>query len=217
MIIAKALLVTWICQRRWGAAAVLLLMLGGVLRPGEATSLRRRHLSFPEDHGEPGLLIIAIEDPKTLPALQHATLEEPAAIPLLRWFIAGFPDDSLLWPGPNYDARLASFAYALQRGLERLGLPANAYTPASMRAGAATAIWVRTFNGELVQRKGRWASARSLRHYLQQAAATLALTRLPLPVRQKCYALADLLPALLQPPLYPALLPAPRRARRAST
>ena len=192
-------------------------MLGGVLRPGKATSLRRRHLSFPEDHGEPGLVIIAVEDPKTQPPLQHVTLEEPAAIPLNRWFIAGLPGDSLLWPGPNYDARLASFAYALQRGLERLGLPANAYTPASMRAGAATAIWVRTFNGELVQRKGRWASARSLRHYLQQAAATLALTRLPLPVRQKCHALADLLPALLQPPLYPAPLPAPRRARRPST
>ena len=166
-------MVTWISERRWGAAAVMLLMLGGVLRPGEATSLRRRHRSFPEDHGEPGLVIIAVEDPKTQPALQHATLEEPAAIPLLRWFIAGLHEDSLLWPGPNYDARLASFAYALQRGLERLGLPANAYTPASMRAGAATAIWVRAFNGELVQRRGRWASARSLRHYLQQAAATL--------------------------------------------
>jgi len=120
------------------------------------------------------LVIIAVEDPNTQPALQHATWEEPAAIPLLRWFIAGLHEDSLLWPGPNYDARLASFAYALQRGLERLGLPANAYTPASMRAGAATAIWVRAFNGELVQRRGRWASARSLRHYLQQVDAFAA-------------------------------------------
>ena len=179
-------------------------MLSGVMRPGEAASLRRRHLSLPEDHGVAGLVIIVIVDPKTAhlggAAIQHATLEEPAAIPLLRWFLADVPPDAFLWAGPSYEARLASFEYAFKRALARLRLEELGFTPASVRAGAATEIWIRTFNAGLIQRKGRWASERSLRHYLQQAAATLALQRLGTPLRSQLQQLAAQLPALLQPP-----------------
>ena len=154
MLVAHALLVLWLSEHRWAAAIVLILMLSGVMRPGEAASLRRRHLSLPEDHGVAGLVIIVIVDPKTAhlggAAIQHATLEEPAAIPLLRWFLADVPPDAFLWAGPSYDARLASFEYAFKRALARLRLEELGFTPASVRAGAATAIWIRTFNTGLI-------------------------------------------------------------------
>ena len=81
LLVAHALLVFWISERRWAAAVVLIIMRGGVLRPGEATSLRRRHISLPEDHGVAGLVVIVIEDPKTAhlggAAIQHAPSRNP--------------------------------------------------------------------------------------------------------------------------------------------
>ena len=88
-------------------------MLGGVLRLGEASSLRRRHISLPEEHGVAGLVVIVIEDRKTAhfggAAVQHGTLEERATIALLRWFLAQVPLDAFLWPGPSYEALLREF------------------------------------------------------------------------------------------------------------
>jgi len=206
--IFQAVFVYFVTSRRYDAAVLLLLSFAAVLRPGEAASLRRADLVGPGEHGEP-LFIIVVRDPKTrwfAAPIQHSVLEEPASFALLEWFLAPLAQDAYLWPGPTYDARLQRFERVLSRALTRLGLAGLGLVPSSCRGGGATLLWLRTFNEGLVQRKGRWDSKRTLRHYLQQAGATLVLTQAPPRARELVAALAPLFVLLLTPPVYPRRL-----------
>lgn len=59
-----------------------------------------------------------------------------------------------------------------------------------LRAGGATESRHREDLSEFTQRKGRWASGGSMRVYLDQVGAALALIDLPAPTREKVEAYA---------------------------
>ena len=95
------------------------------------------------------------------------------------------------------------FAELLAEALLELGLDGCGLTPASLRAGGATEMYVRTRDTGLVQFAGRWRSPQSLLHYIQGAMATMVLYRIPLLVISTLAKLIVDLAFMSRPPLKP--------------
>ena len=68
----------------------------------------------------------------------------------------------------------------------------------SLRPGGATYIMQMTESGDLVQRRGRWASFRIMSIYIQEVAAVSFLAKLPAEKRQHVLSVAACFPWTLQ-------------------
>ena len=72
-----------------------------------------------------------------------------------------------------------------------LGLPATRFTPAGLRAGGATYSYLNGSSVEQLLWRGRWETLTSLKHYVQESAATLALAQLTPEVARRLTSLAQ--------------------------
>lgn len=87
--------------------------------------------------------------------------------------------------------------------MKALDLPESAHAGlrpldlGSLRPGGATYLLQVTESGDLVQRRGRWASYRIMSIYIQEA-STSFMMRLPLEKRQKVLTLASWFPDTLK-------------------
>lgn len=75
-----------------------------------------------------------------------------------------------------------TFRKWFKRAVVSLGLN-TMYTPHSLRHGAATALYMMGVPLETILVRGRWASTKSARHYVQQGQALLLAQSVPLPIR----------------------------------
>lgn len=89
----------------------------------------------------------------------------------------------------------AAFRSLFKSACAALGLSAL-YVPHSLRHGGATWLVARKHDVEEVMRRGRWASTRSARIYIQSGEAALLATKVPLLVAQAGRAFAPILPAI---------------------
>jgi hypothetical protein len=126
-----------------------------------------RNLGLRDQH----LIIVRIRAPKTrkvFARIQYVTLECPFLVSLLARVLAEMDPGELFWP----------FSYGLvntriETLLHRVQRP-GAWTAAGLRAGRATARWLREQEFDRLRRDGRWRSSVTLEHYIQIAVATMA-------------------------------------------
>ena len=160
----------------WARAGGLLILQGSTgLRPGEVLSLCREDLVPGRPGVNAGNAVIALgrrtgtKVGRAQFVIVHAA-EDPVALALVAAFA------STTKPGQ----RLTSLNYTvykklLDQTLAHMGFADLGFTPHSPRAGWATHLRLTGMPFTEIQERGRWASASTLRAYLDAVAASTAL------------------------------------------
>ncbi len=122
-------------------------------------------------------LAVCIENPKTRRVggrIQHVVIKDLSTIAWAQWLVGDLPDDAPLFTmsGPVLRRRFQELVVA--GGSENLK-----FTPAGLRAGGATFLYVGGISVNRLRLVGRWRVVSSLEHYVQEAAAVQLLQRLP--------------------------------------
>ena len=176
--------------------ALLALTFHCVLRPGESCRLTRADLMLPGDQGwNVSVGLVVIRSPKTARSagrVQHVIIHDGLTILLCQWAWLSWPLHRKLVPFTLRD--LEKF---FKETLVRFGLRPNQFTPAGLRAGGTTHAYLCGSNVEQLMWRGRWEALTSLRHYLQEATATLAIGQLPRETVQQLLTTAEALRGVL--------------------
>jgi hypothetical protein len=187
----------------WLSAAMLArLMWHCMLRPGEAYRLTVSDLLFSTSPDGVDVLVVAIKDAKNraqLGAGQFAVCRDQATVAYLQWYIADLPPWSPLWP-----MHAASFIKFFKSMLSHLKLAHLGFSPAGLRAGAATARHLEGQPVDVLRFAGRWLSDRSLQCYIQEAVSALVWAQIPRELRATLLATVSLYSEILaRPPTQP--------------
>ena len=205
------------------AAIVMLVGFDCYMRINELLSLRRSDVVLPRDprmgRAHVGMMVV-LRATKTGPN-QSVSLQSEDVAQLLHLWMQLLPDtapDAPVFPGCTAQA-MNSYIHS---ACASLGLSATPYVCHSMRHGGATADYLRTKSIEHVVFRGRWASLKSAKTYVQQARALLAARAMPQALADAGTVLADnIVPVmsellLASPPTVPRLLRRPLGVRRFS-
>ena len=147
----------------------------GLLRPSELLGLLSGCVALPS-----GLLlhasqqvVITITRPKTRATagrMQFCLIHDALTIAWMEWFCVDVPPFVKLFPlSPQ------RFRQLWDRALESLRLGNLGLTPASLRAGGATHLFLSGVPLDRIKFAGRWKVLSSLEHYIQEAMSTLVL------------------------------------------
>jgi integrase len=176
-----AYVVAWQIARRgkayWRHAAAVILAFDCLLRVGELVRLRRRDVSDARDTrtgGESKAMLVTIRYSKTGKD-QSVEVHDPQVMALMRTLLRVTKPGQLLFP---FSAGV--FRRAFKGACAELHLSPR-YVLHSLRHGGATYYFFNLGKSvEDVMRRGRWASAKSARGYIQTGPARLlAETALP--------------------------------------
>eukprot|EP00435_Cladocopium_sp_Y103_P028739 s1351_g7.t1 len=183
----------------WGwtrFAGALALMWAGLLRPGELLGATRSDLLLPSD-GDMTLPfgLLAIRSPKTRFSVarhQSVKLDMPDMLRVIELFLGSLKPHQKIWPlsGATLRTRFRQALHALQLPLENYN-GARPLELASIRAGAATWIMQMLENGDVLQRRGRWANRKMMDIYVQEVTALIYLKRVPPATREVVTTVAD--------------------------
>ncbi len=165
--------------RDWISFGVgLITCFDGLLRPGEWALLTAGKALMPSSrlariNGRGLLTIVNGKNRRVFGRIQIAMVDSPQVVSWLTWLCNGMEGHMRLLPGGA-----AAFRKYFKLTCEALGLTSLKLTPASLRAGGATARFAR--GQELAQLKwwGRWASLATLEHHVQEAAALMVMMTL---------------------------------------
>lgn len=166
-------------HRRADLALAALLGFDCLLRVGELMRIRARDVAFPADarmgaDREYRVTTLAIPVAKT-GKNQSVVVRDPDVIALLRGAVkaAGKARSAPLFRGGAH-----AFRTLFKRVCAELGL-SDKYVPHSLRHGGATRLHLQGVPLEDIMARGRWASAKSARTYIQASRAVLMATRPP--------------------------------------
>ena len=193
----------------WGwpsIAALLMVGFEGSMRPSDLLGLERRDLRFASEHGEPepGFYVV-FRHAKTAQTRgarwQHVRIHAELVL-ALAWSVWGtLPPNAPLFHYPGSararGSKLAAYVSALFAALEVPWGAREGFTLGGLRAGGTTAVLRHTGSLEVTRWRGRWDSARSMEHYVQELAMGSAYASLPDRVRAQLGALSRLLPTLI--------------------
>jgi integrase len=153
----------------------VLLAFDAYLRSGELVGLRREDFATAGDlrlGGGTYRAALRLRSTKTGPE-QWAEIRDETVTSLLQILADSTPAGGLLFPFST-----SSFRYYFKRACTGLGLKAN-YVPHSLRHGGATRDFLNGVTLEEILRRGRWASTKSARHYIQAGRAILLSVEVP--------------------------------------
>ena len=198
-----AMLSVSVCWRWYQFAGVLALAWGCFLRPGEFLTACRHQLLLPSDvGGTVHFAMFTITEPKTRHVgakVQSTKLDIPDLLAFVEACLGSLHRGQRLWPmsGQTFRQRFRSVLRAV--GLDK-PFPSSSkiLDPGSLRAGGATWALMMTEDAPLVQRRGRWLTARTMEIYIQEVAATQFLSHVPGDVKEKILSLAFAFPDILQ-------------------
>lgn len=186
----------------WGwkkEAAVFALAWGALLRIGEVLAATRRDLILPDDVGNTvDFILLRIAEPKTrYSAARHQAgkLEQADLIQVVRFGFKELKNHERLWPFSGSTLRLR-----LSKLLERFGLPSKdqprqkALSLASLRPGGATWLMGVCESAEVVRRRGRWASFKTMEIYLQEVMSVTFLNDISKESRDRILVAVELFP-----------------------
>jgi hypothetical protein len=159
--------------RDWlGFGIGMITMFWGLLRPGELYRLSTRLVqTVAATAYAPARALLVVERAKnqrTMGKSQIAIVSHVVVFRWLSWLTASMQPRELLIRGGSQ-----KFRRLMEQCLERLSLPLNVFTPASFRAGGATALFISGTEVARLRLIGRWRSTASLDHYIQEAASTM--------------------------------------------
>ena len=189
----------------WGwlrEAGVFALAWGGILRMGEVTSAYRSDLVLPSDVLDTqAFVLLRLREPKTrLRAARHqsARVDRSDLIELIALAFKDLKPHERLWPGSGQTLRRR-----LDAALKGLKVPKHVgenrpIDLGSFRPGGATFLLIFSEDPELVRRRGRWLSYRTMEVYLQEVTATTFFAELPRSTRLLVVQAARNFPAVLQ-------------------
>ena len=158
---------------RAGGLLILQVCLG--LRPGELLGLMREDLVPGRPGVNNGNAVVALGKRFGTKAgrpqfvVVHAG-EDPVALALVAAFVASTPNGS-----PLSSLSYQDYSKVLHRTLRQMRLGDIGYTPHSPRAGWATGLRLSGVPFTEIQERGRWATAATLRTYLDAVAASTSL------------------------------------------
>ena len=171
------------CGGRTREAAIFALSWGALLRIGEVFQAIRKDLILLGDVGDTvAYILLKIKEPKTrFRAARHQSgkLEQPDLIEVVQLGLSHLKPHERLWNSSG-----ATLRSRLTKILEKLKLPVkNGQVPktltlASLRPGGATWLISHTESAELVKRRGRWISYKTMECYLQEVSATMYLSEI---------------------------------------
>jgi integrase len=176
-------------QRRFREGVAVVLAFDCLLRCGELTNLRREDVAFPKDRRmghEYKITTLSIRVAKT-GRNQSVTVANPDVVALLRQVVAQTAPRGLLFPGGS-----TKFRKVFKRACQELGLSSK-YVPHSLRHGGATRLHLQGVRVEDIMVRGRWASSKSARTYIQSSRAVLMAMQPPRAVADKAAAVAQAL------------------------
>ena len=190
----------------WGwmrLAGCFALMWGGLLRPGELCKATRRDLLLPSDLGGTiPFCILSIGEPKTRYSSarhQSAKVDIEDLVATIGLAFRDLRPHHRLWPYSAQTLRLR-----LRSVLSALWLPVTQSQKikpldlGSFRPGGATHIIQMTEDGDLLQRRGRWANRKMMEIYVQEVSSLLYLKQVDPRSRQRVLQLAGAFPDFLQ-------------------
>ena len=154
-----------------------LLQFDCLMRISEVTSLTVGNVGFPGDARlaeETKQVLIRFPKTKT-GSEQSVKIEDPAVAVLLQTLATEAKgDDTKLFPFSS-----DSYRKLFRKVCKSLGL-SDRYVPHSCRHGGATRMYQRNpLSIEAIMARGRWASSKSARHYIQQGPALLLSVKAP--------------------------------------
>ena len=155
----------WLHQHVPEVALGVALGFFGLLRTGELLQIRHKDLICTHD-------FVVIHLGSTKMAVRNAGVEstsfshETISIMLQAWKSVNTPDALLI------NMSSSAFRQWFARGLHATGL-GSAYKPYSLRRGGATQVFLDTQSYSTVCQRGRWASERTCRVYIQDSVALL--------------------------------------------
>ena len=191
---------TWGWTRSAGAFS---LMWGGLLRPGELCGAVREDLLLPCDMGfSTPFCLLAIKEPKTRfsnARHQSAKLDISDLMEVVSMAFKDIPNSHRLWPfsAQTLRNRLKQVLEALQLPSEHTGSH-RALDLGSFRAGGATYIIQTTEDGDLLQRRGRWANRKMMEIYVQEVSALMYLKKVDQSARDRIITMASAFPEVLR-------------------
>ena len=156
-------------------AVATLLAFDCLLRCGELLSLRRSDVADacdPRVGAEYRVMSVAIRRAKT-GRNQSVTVLNEHVKALVRPLLASTPDSHLLFPGGAQCYRMVFRAACSSLGLS------GGYVPHSLRHGGATRLHMLRWSMEDILLRGRWASTKSARTYVQSGRAVLMSMKVP--------------------------------------
>jgi hypothetical protein len=163
-------------RQAWVEFAVLLrLMWHCLLRPGEGLRLRKRDLRFMQNEGSEVLVlgIARAKNAKFLGATQFAVCRCASTCSWVRWLTC----DRMPWE-KLFSSSAAMFSRMMKTVLFRFGVEHLGLTPASLRPGGATALYLAQVPIAELMFRGRWASMKSLASYIQEAMSLLVWSQI---------------------------------------
>lgn len=170
-----------------------------MLHPAEMLCLQRQDLVFPEDALSPDpFAYVHIRNPKTqrFARRQHARLEDPLVLQLLKFLYLDLPLSAKLFRGSMH-----TYRRQWNSVMSRLGVPHRlsdrGATPGVLRGSGATFLHLETEDLPLVAWRGRWSKTKTVEFYLQEVAAQLLLQRLPPSARERIRLLSSYSRALI--------------------
>ena len=165
----------------WRAfGACVMLGFSGMLRPCEWLVATRAELLLPSDLLEGTQAFLSVLAPKTRRTYrrQHVAIDEILVIDVLEALWASARPTTRLFPLSS-----AAFRKRWDAVVGRLGIAKDvrgkSVTPACLRGSGATALYRRTSDLRLVQWRGRWSKPQTLEAYIQEAASSVALLKIP--------------------------------------
>eukprot|EP00971_Amphidinium_carterae_P269424 5344882-Amphidinium_carterae.1 len=163
----------WVLSQPRLAIGFLISFLG-LLRPGEWATLRRQHIVLPSDlSGAEAAMTIAIMQSKTStrgPRIQSVLISDPLVVCLIQAVIGADPPSTPLMRGG-----LCAVIPMYEELRRHLTLHQSAFTFSTMRGGGAIHHLQSCQFIAYLQWLGRWASEKSVSHYLQLGLAASAM------------------------------------------
>jgi integrase len=164
-------------NRLWSLAVGTLLAFDCLLRVSELVGLRVSDIA---DSGDPRVgtrfsgMALRLRQTKTGPN-QWVIVRSPAVVTLVRTLLQdrGASQSAMLFPVSS-----DVFRRRFKKACAQLGL-SDAYVPHSLRHGGATALFISGEGIEDIMLRGRWASNKSARRYIQAGPSLLLQQNVP--------------------------------------
>jgi integrase len=192
--VAVALAVKLATDGRYRAGLATLVGFSCLLRISELVGLRREdvadHRRDPRVDNDTRLMTLRLRATKTGPN-QRVVVDDPVVADLLADAARRTRVGDFIFP---FSA--AAYRCLFKSACSAMGLSAL-YVPHSLRHGGATWLVARGHPVEEVMRRGRWASTRSARIYIQSGEASLLATQVPASVAAMGRAFMPILSAIL--------------------